>query len=66
MFKFIDDISTQAGEFSDVLAWADYKNFVHEVNNEALEEILLDSSVPGLTEQPLRRASLKGEKSAKK
>jgi len=48
----MDDISTQAGEFSDVLAWSDYKNFVHEVNDEALEEILLDSTAPGLTECP--------------
>ena len=42
MLKFMDDISTQAGEYSDVLAWSDYKNFVHEANNEALDEILLD------------------------
>jgi len=52
MLKFMDDISTQAGEFSDVLAWSDYENFVHEVNNEALEEILLDSTVPELTARP--------------
>ena len=43
MLKFLDDISTQAGEFSEVLAWSDYKNFVHEANNEAIDEILLDS-----------------------
>jgi len=49
MLKFMDDISEQTGEFSEVLAWSDYKNFVHEVNNEALDEILLDSTAPGFT-----------------
>ena len=48
MQKFMDDISAQPGEFSDVLAWSDYKNFVQKVNDEALDEILLDLP-PGLT-----------------
>ena len=52
MLKFMDEISMQAGEFSDALAWSDYKNFVHEVNNEAFDEILLDYTVSGLTARP--------------
>jgi len=43
MRKLMDDISVQAGEFSDVLPWSEYKNFVQEANDEALDEILLDS-----------------------
>jgi len=53
MLKYVDDISTQAGEFSDVLAWSDYKNFVHEVNNEAL----LDSTAPWPCDVPRMRQS---------
>ena len=48
MLKFMDDISIQAGDFSEVLAWSDYKNFVHKANNEALDEILLDSRYQSL------------------
>ena len=38
MLKFMDDISAQPGEFTDVMKWTDYENFVHEANNEALDE----------------------------